>query len=458
MSGSESLAIETTVIHAFKPPDDPRNDSGGQKRCDQCNKVLKDMHTLRCHLKTVHGEKRFACPLCNKIFPHVGVLNAHKKTHSDTVYTCGTCRENFRDSAYFKKHVRAHRGGRPHKCTVCSRSYMQMSHLAAHMSLHTQARPFACDVCPKRFRLAGALKEHMNRHNNVRSHKCAQCDYATCYRKNLVVHVRTHVRDSQEERHRRRARATPCTPRQEAATMLGQPTERGSQQAAHKQQKGTPIILLLKLTTSREEMRTRAAEEKIAMRGSETTTSSQLVMVADQDNSSAFMTSLAVADESPDMADLAAMDAIPVVMETVDGPQLPRSVVSESALRKYSLSLGSLAARPLDDLQQAEVRPLDLSVATQLLRVPAPVPAIDREESSLPRVRQSSIPFSLEQEELAGESTTAGLTLGSPGLEQRFLSFPIDGAGRRRSVFLAEQLDFEHQAEMRVVDPTKVTG
>ena len=91
-------------------------------KCGVCDKVLRNQHTLKCHLKTVHGEKKFACDICGKKFPHVGVLNAHKKTHSNTGLTCGVCQETFKDSSYFKKHVRSHSGTRPHVCQVGRRS------------------------------------------------------------------------------------------------------------------------------------------------------------------------------------------------------------------------------------------------------------------------------------------------------------------------------------------------
>ena len=39
-----------------------------------------------------------------------------------------------------------------------------------------------------------------------------------------------------------------------------------------------------------------------------------------------------------------------------------------------------------------------------------------------------------------------------------FLAYQAENQGRRRSAFLAEQLDYEHQGEMRVVDPAEVTG
>ena len=42
--------------------------------------------------------------------------------------------------------------------------------------------------------------------------------------------------------------------------------------------------------------------------------------------------------------------------------------------------------------------------------------------------------------------------------ENDFLEFTSVNSGRRRSVFLAEERDFETQADMTVVDPVKVTG
>jgi len=46
----------------------------------------------------------------------------------------------------------------------------------------------------------------------------------------------------------------------------------------------------------------------------------------------------------------------------------------------------------------------------------------------------------------------------SKNLENDFLEFTSVNSGRRRSVFLAEELDFEHQGDMTVVDPMKVAG
>ena len=61
-----------------------------------------------------------------------------------------------------------------------------------------------------------------------------------------------------------------------------------------------------------------------------------------------------------------------------------------------------------------------------------------------------------------GEDTTTPLDLSTAHLSKNpdhdFLEFTSVNSGRRRSVFLAEELDFEHQGDMTVVDPVKVTG
>ena len=53
---------------------------------------------------------------------------------------------------------------------------------------------------------------------------------------------------------------------------------------------------------------------------------------------------------------------------------------------------------------------------------------------------------------------TAGSAHLSKNPDNDFLEFTSVNSGRRRSVFLAEELDFEHQGDMTVVDPVKVTG
>merc|ERR1712032_1383626 len=42
--------------------------------CKHCKKVLRDEHTLKCHIKAVHGPKEFPCPQCSKSFSSVGIL------------------------------------------------------------------------------------------------------------------------------------------------------------------------------------------------------------------------------------------------------------------------------------------------------------------------------------------------------------------------------------------------
>jgi uncharacterized Zn-finger protein len=69
-----------------------------QFSCTQCSKALRDPHTLKCHIKTVHGEKKFSCDKCDRRFPHKGALNAHKKTHESASFTCNICNETIKES------------------------------------------------------------------------------------------------------------------------------------------------------------------------------------------------------------------------------------------------------------------------------------------------------------------------------------------------------------------------
>ena len=325
------------------------------RTCAQCGKVLKDEHTLRCHLKTVHGEKKFACPECGKKFPHAGVLNAHQKTHSDTLYTCDTCQEKFRDLTYFKKHVRSHSGQRPHPCPVCDRSYMQMSHLTDHLSIHSQAQPFACDVCPKRFRLAASLKEHKNRHNNVKSHSCPDCSYSTCYRKNLTAHLKTHSNT------KRSGRDTATDTSRPGANLEAPPFCSSSLPSSDKEtrlqiQRDGPVFLLVNLA-HKGGLDSPPVEEEIFCIEEATT-------------------SLADGRHQPIRESV--VDAIadfPVFIEAAaDGPQLPLSAIKLSAFLKgahddgeellVAASAPTLTSQRSSGLgrRHSDIRPLDLSL------------------------------------------------------------------------------------------------
>ena len=144
-------------------------------QCSECEKILRDEHTLKCHIKAVHSSKDFSCPYenCLKSFSQAGILNAHLKTHSDEkIYNCNICGLSYKDRSYYLKHLNVHDSGKkPYECEICGQSYIQSSHLKDHMTLHTGEKRFKCETCDKCFRQSKSYKEHLNSHNGLKPYK-----------------------------------------------------------------------------------------------------------------------------------------------------------------------------------------------------------------------------------------------------------------------------------------------
>jgi len=377
-------------------------------KCNLCNKALRDEHTLKCHIKTVHAEKTLSCNVCQKKFPHKGVLNAHKKTHSDLTFSCKLCSQTFKNSSYLKKHVRAHSGERPHVCNVCGKGYLQNSHLKVHMSLHTKDKQFQCEICRKTFRLAKSFKEHENMHKNIKNFKCNQCQYSSCFRKNLHAHLKNHQKNRESE-----------TKRKIVSTK-----EKGKKSALV-----TPSQVVV-------EPGPEGADSPVYL----------LVNIEDKDGS--------LREQIFSIEDIETLDPLEM------GGELSITTQPDD---EYS-----------DKFECEEYRPLDLTV------VPPQIRAQDKHDLKNRTTASFFNENSRTESPVFGEGTSEfseqpaenfpvfSLRTGeyeprsrenSPGLNGgRFLDFSVDNSGRRRSVFLAEQLEYEHQGEMRVVDPAEVTG
>lgn len=131
-----------------------------------CDRSFSQNGILNAHYKTHADTKEFSCVICN---------------------------QQFKSKSYLKKHQESHSGNRPHICHVCGNKYLQASHLKDHLSCHTQERRFACEYCKKTFRHKKQFTEHKNMHEGNRTYKCLECSYTTPFKTNLVVHRKRHV-------------------------------------------------------------------------------------------------------------------------------------------------------------------------------------------------------------------------------------------------------------------------
>ena len=284
---------------------------------------------------------------------------------------------------------------------MCGKSYLQYSHLKVHASLHTKDKPYQCGVCQKPFRLLRSFREHVNMHRNVKNFKCSQCAYATCFRKNLHAHVKNHLKKQgnhgKEAKAETESKAVPDTNDNKAKT---EKKEKIKIESTLELEEESPVYLFVNVTEG-------AFREQIFS-----------------------------------IEDIERLDPLAMAQEL------------------------SITTQPHDyeeKYKSDEYRPLDLSV------VPAPIPdklALNLKPAPAFFSTSGEVESPVYTETTTSFPAYTGETIefGSPpeeespaGLSEGFPDFTVDNSGRRRSVFLAEQLEYEHQGEMRVVDPAEVT-
>jgi len=451
------------VIHKPPIPEDSYSTSENvipvkMFKCYACGKSLRDEHTLKCHIKTVHGEKKLACPVCGKKFPHKGVLNAHTKTHSNTTFSCSVCKETFRDSSYFKKHVRAHSGNRPHVCNVCGKSYLQNSHLKVHISLHTNEKPFQCSICQKSFRLAKSFKEHVNMHNNIKKYKCSLCPYSSCFRKTFQAHVKNHnkklnnkPRIQDKEDVVKRARVI-----QEQKTLTPVRTSQarlvGDTSIDNSSGEDRSVFLLVGM----QQKDGGDGDQMFSIQDIETLDPLHMTQELSVSTQPTFQTDKIKPDEYRPLD----LSIVPLRSNT-SPTKLTLNLKGGSAAAFFGSSAATDAQSAVFDGHQE----------SGCDRAPPASGFVDQNgnefvnqspDYAVQIVDFSSRPnddftvFSLPTNQ---SMQFEGRPARSPNeIDNNFLDYSVENGGRRRSVFLAEQLEYEHQGDMRVVDPAEVTG
>lgn len=280
------------------------------------------------------------------------------------------------------------------------------------MSLHTKDKQFQCEICRKTFRLAKSFKEHENMHKNIKNFKCNQCQYSSCFRKNLHAHLKNH----QKNRDFQTKRKVVYTKEKEGMSAMVTPSqvvvEPGSESA------NSPVYLLVNIEDKEGSLR----EQIFSIEDIETLDPMEM-------GGELSITT------HPDIEYSASM-------KSEEYRPLDLSVVPPQTRAQNKLEIGT------------KNRTNETSFFNENSRTESPV--FGEGTSKFPEQQAENFSvFSLGAE----ESLEYEPRESSPELNAgRFLDYSVDNSGRRRSVFLAEQLEYEHQGEMRVVDPTEVTG
>lgn len=166
-------------------------------QCHICGASYFHRSSLGTHMRTVHmgatdkkvrkerkekedptkikigEETRYQCHICGASFSHKSSLGHHIK------YVHGVKPETSRrtDANY----VPRPEGDRPFACDQCPKTYKLRKQLNVHLRTHLEDRPYACEFCDKRFKLNFVMTEHVRKvHYGNRRTMCAYCPRTFC--------------------------------------------------------------------------------------------------------------------------------------------------------------------------------------------------------------------------------------------------------------------------------------
>ena len=121
----------------------PVHERKNNYKCEKCDKMFTQKHSLTRHYKIVHEERKketkkiYKCPICSRKFGQ----KAHLRTHISSIhegkkpFKCSLCDTSFSLKQTLQKHIASvHEGKKPYKCDICETSYAQRGHLQSYLA------------------------------------------------------------------------------------------------------------------------------------------------------------------------------------------------------------------------------------------------------------------------------------------------------------------------------------
>ncbi|KAK7475540.1 hypothetical protein BaRGS_00033229 [Batillaria attramentaria] len=164
--------------------------------CVSCEKVFKNKHACRRHIKMVHEGVscyKHYCEFCGKGFLTKGHMRDHIALHHLGIkrYKCDYCDQQFVCGPTLRRHVRKeHTKHKPYECEHCGERFFEKTPLQRHLTTHTGLAPFMCEHCGKGFYTKHSFTNHGTTHSTARDFVCTGCQKGFTRKYNLQAHMK----------------------------------------------------------------------------------------------------------------------------------------------------------------------------------------------------------------------------------------------------------------------------
>jgi len=158
-------------------------------KCEMCGESFNNPAKLSLHKLMKHSNKNFICDICGRTdFEHIMAYRRHMKTHSEQVYTCKICQQQFKSISELSNHkkdehldvigqfcdicgivvpsLKTHNRFKhaPANCDICGKQFAHKDSLSRHIqTTHDKRHTVQCDVCNKEFSCRSTLTKHLKR-------------------------------------------------------------------------------------------------------------------------------------------------------------------------------------------------------------------------------------------------------------------------------------------------------
>ena len=129
-------------------------------------KLLKD-HVANSHMK-IHEPRQ--CELCPKLLKNIESLRQHMKSvhtpDEKKAYQCNICGKGFIKKDNWIMHMNGHQGIKPIECEQCGQQFARKPSYIRHLTIHDGTNKFSCTYCSRIFTQAYDVKRHMDKDHN----------------------------------------------------------------------------------------------------------------------------------------------------------------------------------------------------------------------------------------------------------------------------------------------------